>query len=606
MMLFWTKFPRAVPRSIMVAGLTVAFQTAIHAKLHITNTVTLAAPASTSLHVTTVITGVSQPELVVGLPNWTPGYYTTEDFVRNVSRLTFKDQTGRSLNHRKSHDSFWNLNTRGATSVTIDFDDATTDLDLNRTWISPAYGLLNGTNFLFYVQNHTLDVPESLTVKLPQGWSIATGLASTADPSTFEAENYDVLVDCPLVVGQFDRVTLPLRNVPHHLVVAPKGLIAEADLNRLAANYLKIIDAQIGVFGEVPYKQYLTINIFEDRARNNGGLEHLNCFVGILPKLAATPAALPGLGGLTAHEFFHAFNVKRIRPAEMWPYRYETRNYTPLLWVSEGITDYYTSRGLLRAGFTSQDGYLRQEGQLLGAVQSVEAAKYISVEEASINTWIGGLAGGSQPFAVDYYSRGDVLGLLLDLSIRRDTHGKSTLDDLMRYLYANYYKKNRGFTTADLISAIEKLSGKDYHRFFESYVSGTEPLPYDQVLAGAGLKLDEKKTKVARLGVATATDNRITFLTPGGAMDAAGAHVGDVLLSIGDLKTSDATWADQFRRAYANKDGEALPVTVSREGKELALNGKVKLVDQSGWNLEKIDSAGKDQQELRDKWLEGK
>ncbi|HEX8707866.1 MAG TPA: hypothetical protein VF723_06350 [Pyrinomonadaceae bacterium] len=574
------------------------------ATTRIENLVTVNDPRSTTLHVTTTISGVSQPQLEVGLPNWTPGYYTTEDFARNVSRLVFKDQAGRPIYHRKNHDSIWMLDTRGASAVKIEFDYAAGQLDLNKSQITPTYAILNGINFFFYVKGHTLDIPESVTFKLPPGWSIATGLAPTADAATYTAESYDVLVDSPVLAGEFDLVTLPLRGVPHRLAVAPKGVFPQADLQRLAADSLKVIDAHTRMFGEIPYQQYLTINIFGDR--DIGGLEHLNSYLGILSKLTARSESVPGLVSLTSHEFFHAYNVKRIRPAEMWPYRYYERNYTPLLWVSEGVTDYYTDRGKLRAGLMKPEQYLEAQGRLLPFVQSVEAAKYISVEEASINTWFGGIGGGSQPFVVDYYSRGSVLGLLLDLSIRHDTNSKATLDDVMRSLYTDFYKRNRGFTTADLIATINRLTGKDYRAFFEKYVGGTEALPYESVLAYAGLRLQETKSKVIRIGISTQADagSMIVAVTPGGAAEAAGVRVGDTLLGIGDTSAiNNPNWAAQFRQAYANRVGETATIYLMRDGKPISLGFKVVQVDVSNWSLEPVPGITKEQQALLDGWL---
>ncbi|MGA9996834.1 MAG: PDZ domain-containing protein [Pyrinomonadaceae bacterium] len=595
-----TRMRRAAAFLFLIVCLSIAATAATR----VSHTVTIADPNATTLHVTTIITDVSQTQLEVGVPDWTPGYYTTEDFARNISRLAFTDQSGRQLYHRKFHDSVWMLNTAGASSVKIDFDYTANQLDLNKSLITPTYAILNGTNFFFYVKGHTLDTAETVTFKLPAGWRIATGLAPTSDPATFEAENYDVLVDSPAVVGEFDLVTLPLRGVPHHLVVAPKGVLAEADLQKLAADGLKVIDAHTTMFGEIPYKQYITFNVFAERGI--GGLEHLNSYLGILPKAAARSEAIPDLVNLTSHEFFHAFNVKRIRPAEMWPYRYNERNYTHLLWVSEGITDYYTMRGLLRAGLIKPEDYLQARGNLLGGVQSDEAARYISVEEASINTWLGGIGGGNQPFTVDYYSRGNVLGLLLDLSIRHDTQGAATLDDVMRALYTNFYKKNRGFTTEDLVQTINRLTKKDYHAFFEKYVGGTEALPYTEVLSYAGLQLDETKNKVPRMGISTDNDKKITALVPGGAAEGAGVRVGDVLVSIGEIKVSDPDWSATFRKTYASRIGETIILSVQREGKPVSINLKLGEAEISSWKVSRLSVLTKEQQNILDTWLNGK
>lgn len=592
-------------RTAALALLALCVSISVAAASRIDNVVSVTDVNSKTVHVTTTISGVNEPQLEVGIPNWDPGYYVTADFARNISRLVFTDQSGRRLSHTKNHDSIWTLNTRGTSSVKIEFDYAATQLDLNQSLVNPTYAILNGINFFFYVKNHTLDIPETVTYKLPSGWSIATGLTPTSDPATFTAENYDVLVDCPTLVGEFDVVTLPLRGVPHRWAVAPKGIVASADLQKRAADDLKVIDAHTTMFGEIPYKHYLTINVFADR--NIGGLEHLNSYLGILRKESAAVENLTGLSGLTSHEFFHAFNVKRIRPAEMWPYRYYERNYTPLLWVSEGVTDYYTDRGMLRAGLINQEFYLQRRAGLLAFVQSVEAAKYISVEESSIETWLGGIGGGGRPFAVDYYSRGDAIGLLLDLSIRHDTNGASTLDDVLRALYTNYYKKQRGFTTDDLKATIKRITKKDYQPFFEKYVSGTEPLPYEEVLGYAGLSLGEKKDKVIRLGVSTSEDgNKINAVIPGGAAEAAGARAGDVLVSIGDIKVTGAGWAAEFRKTYADKVGQTVPLQILRDEKPLTLNFQIRQVEEASWVLSRLPQMTPAQQRILDAWVSGK
>lgn len=597
---------RIVRHNVFTLLLTLWLAATATAATRIDNTVTIADPKQPVLQVSTTITDVKQPQLVLGVPNWTPGYYTTEDFSRNIKRLIFTDQAGRRLRHHKTHDSLWTVDTRGASIVRINFEYMAGQLDLNKSQIAPTYAILNGTNFFFYLKDHTLDIPASVTFKLPIGWGIATGLDATPDRTVFTAENYDTLVDCPTLVGEFDSVTLLQRGVPHTLAVTPKGVMSEADLKKLAASYLKVIDAHNQMFGEIPYKSYLTINVFEETPLVTGGLEHVNSYLGILPKQAATSAALIENTGLTSHEFFHAYNVKRIRPAEMWPYRYDQRNYTPLLWFSEGVTEYYTTRGMLRAGLTNGEAYLQTLAQTMLQVQATEAAQYVSLEEASINTWLGGAGGLGQPFTVDYYSRGGVIGLLLDLSIRHDTKGVRTLDDLMRRLYQNYYKRNRGFTTADLIAEINRLTENSYQSFFDRFVGGTEPLPFKETLAFVGLQLTEVKSRVPRLGVVSGPDKRIAAVLPEGAAAAAGVREGDVLVSVGQIAASSPEWAAEFRRVYAGKENQNVLLNLQRNGGAVQLNMKIKLAEESESKLQTLDEATNAQRVLLSQWLSGK
>jgi predicted metalloprotease with PDZ domain len=590
--------------AVLLFALTLSLAVAT-ATTRVENTVTISDANSKTLHITTTIMGVNQPQLEVGVPNWDPGYYTSEDFARNISRLVFTDQQGRKLYHRKRHDSIWTLDTRGASAVKIEFEYEADQMDLNKSLVNPTYAILNGVNFFFYVRDRTLDLPTSVTYRLPQGWRIATGLEPTKDPATYTAENYDVLVDCPTIVGEFDQVTLPLRGVPHHVVAAPKGALEADALKKYAEDSLKVIDAHTRMFGEIPYKQYLILNVIDDR--DIGGLEHLNSYLGIMSKRTVSFAGgLTDLVGLTSHEFFHAYNVKRIRPAEMWPYRYHERNYTPLLWVSEGITDYYTPRGMLRAGLLEPQQYLEAHGRLMTEVQAVEAAKYISAEESSINTWQGGIGGEGQRFSVDYYTRGHVLGLLLDLSIRHDTKGANTLDDVLRALYTNFYKKNRGFTTEDLMTTLNRMTKKDYRGFFEKYVGGTEPLPYAEVLAYAGLRLDDQRLKVPRIGIGVEDETYlITSIISGSAAEAAGVREGDVFVGIGDIAAS-AEWVAEFRKAYAGRVGEKATLYLLRDGKPLSLKVEIREVEEASAKIERLSRVTKEQQNILDAWLAGK
>lgn len=598
-----------IRRGLLTALLLLALcvTVAVAGAPRIENSVTIEDSKSTVLRVTTTIKGLQgQPQLEVGIPGWAPGYYITEDFARNISRLVFTDETGRVLRHEKNHDSLWLVHTRGASSVKIDFEYAADQLDLNKSIIKPGYAILNGSNFFFYIKGHTLDLPVSVTFRLPPGWNIATGLTATSAPATFTAESYDVLVDCPVLVGEFDLVTLALRGVPHRLAVAPKGTLTGPELERLAAAYLKVVDAHTSMFGEIPYKQYLIINVFEGTRGVFGALEHLNSYFGVQPATPSLKMIYDDLIGLTSHEFFHVFNIKRIRPAELWPYRYDERNHTRLLWFSEGVTDYYTPRGKLRAGLIDQEQYLQEVANVAGSAQMVEAAKYISVEEASINVWIGGITGDRMPFRVDYYSRGSLIGLLLDLSIRHDTKSAHSLDDVLRVLYENYYKKNRGFTTSDLVTEINRLTGRDYQPFFDRHVGGTEPLPLDETLGYAGLRLEEHKNRLPRLGVATSPDRTIIIIVPGSPAEEAGAKRDDTFLSIGPFPTDDPKWPEAFRRAYAGREGETVKMKVLRDGKPLLLNVKIKLGESSTWTLSRLPQSTTAQKELLDRWISGK
>lgn len=570
----------------------------------IENTVIIKSPNKTNLHIVTALKDVNQSQIELGIPSWTPGYYETNDFVRNISHLVFTDQNGEPLYHRKIKDNLWTLETSGVKEIKIEFDYTANSYDLNKSAITPTYAILNGTNFFFYVNNRIQDLPVSVSFKLPDNWRVATGLTPTRNPLNFTAVNYDELVDCPALVGEFDLITLSLRGTPHYWAIAPKGLIPMSSLQKYAADGLKIMDAHTGMFGEVPYKQYLTINVFNEKGF--GGLEHSNSYLGLLPSRMATPETIKNALGTHSHEFFHVFNIKRIRPAEMFPYRYDKRNYTTLLWVSEGITNYYGARGLLRAGLSTSEQFLKGQAQTMAFVQADESAKYVSVEESSIDTWLPNMFEGEQRFAPNYYPRGQIIGLLLDLSIRHDTNNGKSLDDVMRALYQDFYKKNKGFTTDDLINVVNNLTRKNYRDFFKKYVGGTELLPYEEVLAYAGLKLVETKSVFPSLGFNVLNGNIISILDKNNPAEAAGIRSGDVFLGIGNISSGKSDWLTEFQTAYKSKIGGDATVYILRDGKPFTTNLKITAQTVSTWNLNPMENLSASQQTLLKDWSAGK
>lgn len=571
----------------------------------IENTVIIENPSKTNLHIETILKDVNQQQVEAVLPNWTPGYYETDDFARNISHLVFKDQNGMSLYHHKIKDNAWIIETPDVKDIKIEFDYTANSYDLNKSVITQNYAILNGTNFFFYVRGHTQDIPATVTFKLPSDWRVATGLPPANDSMAFTAENYDELVDCPALAGEFDLVKLSLRGVPHIWAVAPKGILSQASLDQYAADGLKVIDVQTSMFGEIPYKQYLTINVFNEKGF--GGLEHSNSYLGLLPNRMATPETIKNALSTHSHEFFHAFNIKRIRPAEMFPYRYDERNYTTLLWVSEGVTNYYGARGLLRAGFSTPEQYLKGQAQTMAAVQADESAKYVSVEEASISTWLPNMFEGENIFSPNYYPRGQIIGLLLDLSIRHDTNNASSLDDVMRSLYRDFYGKNIGFTTVNLISVINNLTKKDYTEFFKKYVGGTEPLPYDEVLMHAGLKLIETKSEIPGLGFKMEVGNIIAVLNKDDAAEETkGIRKGDMFLGIGNIPVSKANWLNEFQTSYRNRIGEEATVYLLRDGKPVSVSIKIMAETISTWNLQSVENPTDLQKDIFNSWSRGK
>ncbi|HWC73809.1 MAG TPA: PDZ domain-containing protein, partial [Gemmatimonadales bacterium] len=332
--------------------------------------------------------------------------------------------------------------------------------------------------------------------------------------------------------------------------------------------------------GSAPYDSYtIFFNVIHEPIGFGGGLEHSAAQYDIMPAGAFADAA-GNLGDfmypLIAHEFFHLWNVKRIRPAEMWPYDYHAEQYTPLLWWSEGVTDYYADLTNLRAGLWTPEQFL---GNVTTNMQQVESTpEPWSVEDGSEATWIREVYVNSSQL---YYPKGSLLGLLLDISIRDATDNAHNLDEVMRALFTRYYRQNKGFRTADLLTELRTAGMPDVDGFYRRYIDGRDSLPYETVFAKAGLALNRAVTSVPFLGVSSgatpAGELQVQMVTPGSAADAAGVQPGDILKAVGDVEiTASQDWATNFRSRYRGKSGQPLTITVQRNGRMMTLNTTVR------------------------------
>ena len=326
----------------------------------------------------------------------------------------------------------------------------------------------------------------------PSGWKIATGLpAVNGQPNTFRAENFDVLYDSPVEVSNFKQIDFLVRGVPHRIVIDGEG---NYDPERLRTSVQKIVEAETAMFGGIPYHDYTFI--LHLRSNTGGGLEHLNSTaLGFRRFGFSDEKGYQSFNSLVAHEFFHLWNVKRIRPDALGPFDYTKENYTRLLWVAEGITEYYGNLMLSRARAHFQQAYLDHLAQQIQDFEELPGRKVMSAEESSFDTWIKFYRPDENTVnsQISYYDKGELLGLLLDLDIRRRTGGARSLDDVMRYLDTEFYLKGRNYTPADFQKACELAGGASLEDFFARYVRGKDDLEavYNRMLAGAGLRLEQ-------------------------------------------------------------------------------------------------------------------
>ena len=436
-------------------------------------------------HLKIAVSNASGSTVDITMPAWTPGWYTIKPYAANVIKLQAHDN-GKRLSMRAVDKQTYRIETGGLRAFTIEYDYLANDLSVNGAELTEKRGYFLGTNLFFYVPGHTTDVPATIKFELPAGWRIATGLKRTTEPNTFAARNFDNLVDCPTVLGDFDEETTSVDGKTIHVVIDPKGQLGDEARASLKEMIQRVIGSQSRMFGGLPYDEYWVLFVGGDNVRTGGALEHENSTNLMVGRMPSDPKFL--LGGVS-HEHFHAWNVKRIKPAGLVPYDYSHEQYIQELWFAEGVTSYYGDLHMMRAGMITSEQFVQRQGGQITGLQSNEARRWISVDDASTTTWLTYTGGG--PFTVNYYNKGQVLGFLLDLEIRGATSGRKSLDDVLRYMFENIYKRGRGYTDDDVEKAASEIAGRSFKDFFARYVHGTEELDYNAALRHAGWRLDE-------------------------------------------------------------------------------------------------------------------
>ena len=360
-------------------------------------------------HVTTDISNINQPALELSLPVWTPGWYVIENYAKNIVRFRVTGPGGRQLRAALVRKQTWRIDTRGISRITVEFDYRAVVLAANQARIASDYAFFTGTQLFLLPEGHRTR-PSRVRFDVPSGWRIVSGLDETPDSTMFTAPDYDTLVDQPTLMGQFDVTRFMVEGKPHDLVANPAGGFPAEKTRTLIGHLTKLAETQGRIFGGLPYRKFVYFYFFRPAEASATVLEHQNSYVAH----ADAQAQPDDMVTSAAHEFFHVWNVKRIRPVQMWPYDYARENETPLLWVSEGFTNYYTALSAYRAGFRDVRTFVDGVARAIADVEGNEARHYISLADASTSTWIG--YNNPPAFSVFYYTQGASLAALLDLS----------------------------------------------------------------------------------------------------------------------------------------------------------------------------------------------
>jgi predicted metalloprotease with PDZ domain len=569
--------------------------------------------------VTFTIGNVTMPRIDLQMPVWTPGSYLVREFGRNLQDFEARDANGDRLNWQKTDKSTWRVEA-GASSnrprtISVSYRVYANELTVRTSHLDSSHAYFNGASVFMYVKGAT-DLPLKLKIDAPEGWRVTTplGLAPGAD-GFYSSPNYDILVDSPTEAGKHQLLEFTARGKTHRIAVWGEG---EYEPARLKEEFAKIVEEGALIFGGLPYDHYTFIIHIQPEI--GGGLEHLNSTTcQTTPRAFMTRRGYRNFLGLISHEYFHLWNVKRIRPFALGPFDYQRENYTRALWVSEGITDYYGEQLLRRAGLISTHEYLEGIANNILSYESTPGRLEQTAESASFDSWIKFYRPDENSInsAMSYYLRGDLLGWLLDFEIRTRTGGARSLDDAMRLLLENYGLPKPGFTDAGLKAAFEKVAGGDLTDFFKRYVSGNEEIDFDAYLQRAGLRLsrsyrpdtfgaDRKSGSPGTLGLRTRISGDRVFaasVTAGLPAYEGGINAGDELVALDGQRIGAGNVNERINVLDELRAGQNVTLTVFRRERlmNLELTAAVKPFDL--YRIAEVKDATPQQLALRQAWL---
>ena len=505
--------------------------------------------------------------VILSFPRWTPGAYELGEYAQFVTDFR-AEAGGTPLRWQRSGPESWSIWPDSPGEVTVSYTYIADSLDNAFSWSQPDFAFFNGTNLFPYPAGQPLDrLPASLTIRTEADWKVATGMTPADGPRSYRESSYHDFVDMPVFIGRFDLDSIRVAERWTYLATYPSGTLSGAARAEFWRQKMQSIPPMARVFGEVPYRDYWSLIAFVPGT--GSALEHQNSHLGLYDPGFMGSVLLPSI---TAHEIFHVWNVKRLRPQAMVPYRYDRRQPTRLLWVSEGITDYYADLALVRGGVVDTAGFLALLDDKLREVENAPAA---SLHDVAVGTWTGA-ADGTRYL---YYAKGGLVGLLLDIVIRDASDGAGSLDDVMRSLYERRYRSASGFTDEDFWTAVADAAGRDLSDFRARWVAGREPLPLDEVLPLAALRVRTDSSRIPLLGVTLDPHPmglRVSALAFGGVADRAGIRPGDVIRSVGDVRAREVQpFIAEYQARYAGADGEVVPVVLLRGGVERQVEARL-------------------------------
>lgn len=587
----------------MAAVFFMATHATVQAQNNITFNVSFTEPQAHYADVEMEIDNLKKESIDIKMPVWAPGSYLIREFAKNVEGFKAAGTAGKPLTVQKINKNTWRVQTGKTTKVVIRYRVYAFEISVRTSFVDASHAFLSPTGIFMYA-DEWLKQPVTVNIKPFKGWTrISTGLeAAKGVGQTFRAADFDILFDSPIEIGNQDIFEFDAAGVKHEVAMYGGG---NYDKERLKTDMAKIVEQETAIFGENPNKRY--VFIVHGYSSGGGGLEHLNSTVLGFPRMRYTnESAYKSFLGLVAHEYFHLWNVKRLRPKALGPFNYDEENYTTNLWIAEGFTAYYDNLIVQRAGYYSPDEYLTTLASGISSVESQPGNRIQPVSEASFDAWIKQYRPNenSRNSTISYYDKGAVVALIMDLEIINSTQGKLSLDDVMKEMYNEYYKKQkRGYTDAEFKAMAEKIAGKSLQSIYDDHVNGTKPVNYAQYMGYAGLTISDAaaNNKQPYAGISAGlkegrliVDN-VARNSP--AWDS-GINVNDELISANGIRIMDAA-----RMLDGKKPGDKLQVVVNRDNRLMTISLTISNNPNKQYQISADDNATPAQLAVRKKWL---
>ena len=573
---------------------------------------------STHLFTVTIevdFTGEVPESIDFQIPMWSPGRYAVADFGKNVQQFAAAGD-GELVSFVRKDTQTWSVRTQGRRNVRVAYQVFANTLSGTFAQLNSRHANYNGHELFMYVVGHKPD-PVELEIDAPVRWRIINGYTTRANQSTWSFPDYDTMVDTPTeiapdwTVDEFAHQGKTYRVMVHSM--GDEGGQRPA----LVADIERIVHAQTEMWGAPDLDQYTFMIHFAADDRSGDGMEHLNSTQVIESGALADPGMYASAIGTSSHEFFHTWNVKRLRPVELGPWDFTRPLATRALWVVEGLTNYYGRMMLHRAGIWDERALLNRLGGTISNVEGSPGTRAMSVEMASMTApfrdgAIHRQATNLSNTSISYYSKGEIVGLLLDLHIRSRTDGRTSLDDVMRRMYDefyvngasdSYYLQGSGYRVEDFERVASEVAGIDLDEFFRRYTRGFETPPYDEILSSVGLGLTRTPSRQPYTGgLVIGGALAVTAVRPDSAAARAGVEQGDTLLSIDGTEVNRGNWREVLNQ---HSSGSRVPVRLGRSRNEIGLVLVLAGPDVFDYRIEELDSVTDQQRAMRDAWLAG-